>query len=428
MRRLTFLAALAALLAVVGVVGAIAGRNEDVAPPRSALSTIAFVTQDGEIWTTSLDGVARTRLSPGGDGYYTWPTWSPDGRALVFSGATGAGPGDVRVALYESRPVGERPKEVFATPPGFFVMLADGVLHYPLWSPDSKRLAFIAATEKGLTLYLGGPAEPGKPVAVLDQGPLWLAWSPDSRFLMAHRGSDQLLVDIESGYTVRDLDFAADGYRVPAWQPGADRVAFVAQDGPLGLTMFLSDPNGLARRRIRSEAGQASMLWSPSGDRLAVHSADTTLDYYGQPLLVGRGLTFYSPIGEPLQPQVPEPMVALFWSPDGSRIAYVSLPDQNGVLRWVVLDIATGQRRIVAEFQPSPSQIAIFQFFDQYAYSHSPWSPDGKHLLFAGRLWRDVATASASQPLVSQIIVVPVDSPGQPKAIAQGILAFWAPR
>ena len=428
MRRLAFFSALVTLLAVVGVIGAIGGGNEDVAPPRSALNTIAYVTQDGEIWTTSLDGVARTRLSPDGGGYYTWPTWSPDGRALVFSGATGAGPDDVRVALYESRPVGERPKEVFATPSGFFAMLADGVLHYPLWSPDANHLAFIAATENGLTLYLSGPAEPGKPVAVLDQGPLWLAWSPDSRFLMAHRGSDQLLVDIESGYTVRDLDFAADGYRVPAWQPGADRVAFVALDGPLGLTLFLSDPDGLIRTRIRSETGQAAMLWSPSGDRLAVHSADSALDYFGQTLLVGRGLAFYSPAGEPLQPQVPEPMIAFFWSPDGSRLAYVSLPDQDGVLRWVVLNVATGQRRIVAEFHPSPSQIAVFQFFDQYAYSHSPWSPDGKHLLFAGRLWRDVATASASQPLVSQVILVPVDGPGQPKAIAQGILAFWAPR
>jgi len=217
---------------VVSVVGAIAGRNEDVAPPRSTLSPIPFVTQDGEIRTNSLDGVAKTRLSPGGDCYYTWPTWSP--HSLCF---------------------------------------------------------------------------------------------------MTHRGSDQLLVDIESGYTVSNLDFAADAYRVPAWQPGADSVTFVAQDGPLGLTMFLSDPDGLARRRIRSEAVQASMLWSPSADRLAVHSADTALDYFGQPLLLGRGLTFYSPIGEPLQPQVPEPMVAFFWSPDGSRIAYVSLPDQNGVLR-----------------------------------------------------------------------------------------------
>ena len=33
---------------------------------------------------------------------------------------------------------------------------------------------------------------------------------------------------------------------------------------------------------------------------------------------------------------------------------------------------------------PAERVFTMFSFFDQYAYSHSPWSPDGARLVVAG--------------------------------------------
>jgi TolB protein len=119
-------------------------------------------------------------------------------------------------------------------------------------------------------------------------------------------------------------------------------------------------------------------------------------------------------------------MMAMFWSPDGSRIAYVTAPDARGVLSWRLYDIQTSESSLLTTWIPSPQQLVLLSFFDQYALSHSPWSPDGLNLVFAGQLWRGVVTVS--QAASSQVIVLPVDDPGLAKSIADGILGFWSPR
>ena len=76
-------------------------------------------------------------------------------------------------------------------------------------------------------------------------------------------------------------------------------------------------------------------------------------------------------------------------SPDGSRLAYITLSDAQGALRCVVVDMKSRRSRIALDFIPSSEQRTLFQFFDQYAYSHSPWSPDSANLVFAGHTrWR----------------------------------------
>ncbi|RBB93438.1 Tol-Pal system protein TolB, partial [Pseudomonas sp. MWU12-2115] len=59
-----------------------------------------------------------------------------------------------------------------------------------------------------------------------------------------------------------------------------------------------------------------------------------------------------------------EPIISPSWSPDGRYIAYVSFASQKPVV-WVQ-DLATGQRRAVANFKGSNSAPA--------------WSPDGSKL------------------------------------------------
>ena len=63
----------------------------------------------------------------------------------------------------------------------------------------------------------------------------------------------------------------------------------------------------------------------------------------------------------------PEPIISPSWSPDGRELAYVSFETQKAVV-WVQ-DVASGQRRRVADFRGSNSAPA--------------WSPDGRELAVA---------------------------------------------
>ena len=47
----------------------------------------------------------------------------------------------------------------------------------------------------GLSLFVDDVRDSAEPAFVLDQGPLWMSWSPDSQYLLVHRGADHLLVN-----------------------------------------------------------------------------------------------------------------------------------------------------------------------------------------------------------------------------------------
>ncbi len=75
-----------------------------------------------------------------------------------------------------------------------------------------------------------------------------------------------------------------------------------------------------------------------------------------------------------------EPLRSPKWSPDGSKLAYVSFESRKSTV--IVQDLATGQRRTVANFRG-----------DNYAPN---WSPDGSKLVVA-----------LSKDAVSQVYVIP---------------------
>ena len=118
------------------------------------VNLIAFVNVDGEVMTMQPDGLGVRQISPDIEGFFTWPTWSPDANSLVYSGVVDD-EGELQINLYASDNAGGGKRVVYASEPGQVGLLAQGVVHYPLWSPDSERLAFIATTSAGLSLFSG---------------------------------------------------------------------------------------------------------------------------------------------------------------------------------------------------------------------------------------------------------------------------------
>ena len=115
--------------------------------------------------------------------------------------------------------------------------------------------------------------------------------------------------------------------------------------------------------------------------------------------------------------------MAFSWSPDGRKLVFASVDRQAQALAWFVTDSAGKNPKQVGTFIPSQEQIRYFAFFDQYAQSHSLWSPDSRYLAYAG-----LPPASRGNPTAarrSQVFIVPADGSAEPKAVVDGNLAIW---
>ena len=421
-------------LVVVAIVGGRGGGEPPAERAGSAsVDRIVYVGLDGLIRTVNPDGSDERAVSPL-EGFFTWPTWSPDSKRLVFSGLASDGSGGARISLFLFETRNGLSHEIFVGEPGTAGVLAEGVLHYPLWSPDGTQVAFIAITSRGLTLFVDDLDDGDEPRYVLDQGPLWISWSPDSQHLIVHRADRHFVVDTVGGIVVNPLDVRSVGYRVPAWSPRDATVALVSQTGPEDLTLLtarVSDGSLQTPKPVLEDPTDPAFLWSPGGKFLAVAQSAGVINYLGLTLLVYDDLTLLPQNGSADPVKVEDNILAYFWSPDGSRLAYVTLSGTRGALRWNVLDLADQSPMPLADFVPSRDQLTMFQFFDQYAYSHSLWSPDSASLVFAGRLANDVVTASYSAHPGHEgthIYVLGVDESRSVEAIAQGILGFWSTR
>ncbi|MCI0440592.1 MAG: hypothetical protein L0177_15875 [Chloroflexi bacterium] len=400
------------------------------APP--AVNRIAYVTPDGQIHTINPDG-SDARLISDGEGFFTWPTWSPDAKSLIFSGVVERSSQTPRISLFAaSVPEGEW-HEIFAGEPGVVGLLAEGVVHYPLWSPDSQRVAFIAVTSRGLTLLLDDLADDSAAQFVLDNGPMWISWSPDSLRLLAHRGNEHFIVDTAEGVNVTSLELLTGNYRVPAWNPSRGGATLASGNQFVGYTVFDADVSGgglVARQTFAEFSRTPVFLWSPDGRYLAAADYGPLLTYQGFTFPVYQDLRIIPQDGQSQPIVIRDNVLAYFWSPDSAKLAYVSFsPDARNVVTWRVLDTRSGAVRVLADFIPSLDQLIPYQFFDQYAYSHSPWSPDSESLVFSGRLGTEAVPASlGNQAATPNIIIADTGPSPRVRLLAEGVMGFWSPR
>ena len=137
-------------------------------------------------------------------------------------------------------------------------------------------------------------------------------------------------------------------------------------------SLYVARADGSRRRELSSTLGNAAFLWSPLGDQLALGHSSTPDD----PFL--EELRLIDAVSEEETVLVQRPIVAFFWSPDATKIAYVSLNDSEDNLQWRVIDVASGADRELVDFIPSSDQLTWYAFFDQYAQSHRVWSPDSR--------------------------------------------------
>ena len=256
---------------------------------------IAYSGDDGLIYTADTEGAARDAVTSPGVVCY-WPTWSPDGSHIAFSrfrsGSNGGGRLEACVRNLEEA----RDRTVY-TNDGGTDAIARGTPHYFLWSPDSRKLSFIAqARETGLVLFAHDVSGSNDPVRLVEGGPLFISWSPDSRYLLSHSGQDHRLANlVEGGTDAGQVLGAASLYMAPSWSPTANHVAVFRDSGGDGQTLFIADFDGGGARALTDVVGRGAFGWSPrrKEDRSVTRLGPTDRVLFGAlaagPHRVGRG-------------------------------------------------------------------------------------------------------------------------------------------
>ena len=221
-RFYTGIAVLAVLLAAISVLGSME-KPSAALPPKLNVDLIAIVDEARRILTIEPDGSEARLLTPASGAepqLYTWPTWSPDARSLIITKVVGSS-GPPLVSLER---VDLDTGDTTTIHSGLVRPMAVGVFYYPLWSPDGSRLAFIASEGESLRLFVDVEGDAFAPNPVLDNGPLWMSWAPDSRRLFVHRADSHFVVDVlDDRVDVLQLGIPSGPYRVPAWQPGSGK-------------------------------------------------------------------------------------------------------------------------------------------------------------------------------------------------------------
>ena len=218
--------------------------------------------------------------------------------------------------------------------------------HYPVWSPDGSRIAFIA--------------NPSNPAALSRRG----YWKSIVLNTMSVDGSDvrQAVVSVAS----------ALAYAPPVWSPNGQHMAFVSHYGS-GDILFTVRADGSELMKIGTvenmtnlRRGDLSMVvlptWSPDGERLAFALADVEGEL--------GGIYTARPDGTDLL-QVAEPLgnvSQVLWSPDGSEILVVAdqelfliQPDGSGLNAMELAIPATAWR--IAAWSPDSTRIAFHDPF-----------------------------------------------------------------
>ena len=397
-----------------------------------SVDRIAYVGSDFQIYTVNPDGTDRQVVSatvhfpgrntsdPGPDVIYGWPSWSPDGARLMFSGFI-PDPAQPAAALFTTDARGRGVTELFASPVGALNMVADDSPHYALWSPDGRHVAFLAGDQGDLSLYVAPGSGATEAQLIAAGAPLYMAWSHDSQSLLVHRRGDLLRVDPTVPSESIGIGSPSPVYRAPAGSPTEDMMAYLVGDEAGMGTLYTGRLNGSQPKPMAPTSGFASFLWAPQGDRIAIGQFFDPTDPYLRDIRVvdvatNATLTLV---------EREELVLAFFWSPDGSRIALVTATPSGDALQWQIVDSRTGASLRAVPFVPSSYLLTLLTYFDQYSYSQQVWSPDSRFLVFAGGLPDSGGGPRAGQR-TSQVFIVDVEANTPPVPIAEGHLASWS--
>jgi Tol biopolymer transport system component len=244
------------------------------APPATGLTgRIAYNGQDGDIWVMDADGSHRRQVTHSGAGDDFDPSWSPDGKRIVFRTSRGH----------------HLPDPASLGLDGIFVVNADGSgerpIHpptgglFPDWSPDGSKIAFSGVLHPGDGddyVFVMRPDGTHPTALHVDHTGECEEWSPDGSKLMfcSHwAGPFDVGVMHADGSHLRRLTDAPGNDYPGAWSPDGARIAFSSlRDGNGEVYVMNADGSKQTRLTHSPATYDAPDAWLPDG-RIVVASS-----------------------------------------------------------------------------------------------------------------------------------------------------------
>jgi TolB protein len=262
---------------------------------------------------------ALVRLTHDGREKYR-PSWSPDGRRILFARRESDGTHIWQYVLDVAKPDSAPRRLTDRTAPEY-----NGT-----FSPDGVRVLFTAITLSGtqgnLDIALVNADGTGLRTVSKDDDKLvhqdWPSWSPDGRrfaFSSTHEGNQEIYTAAGDGTNLVRLTQNPGLDAHPSWSPDGRQIVF-ATDRWGGLELAVVRPDGTGLKRLSTSPGLDDYpVYSPDGKRLAfVSNRDGQFEVYcarsdgSDPFNVSR---------HPLRDTYPT------WTRDGRRLTFVSNRD-----------------------------------------------------------------------------------------------------
>jgi Tol biopolymer transport system component len=281
--------------------------GEKWSPQWLAADRIAYVSGGPE------GGIEFIRGSVGARGEFGSPSWSPDGRRMVFH----------REVDHNWPPVSER----HSRDPQFR-LIRTGV--FPSYSPSGVRLICMDGTAAILSHAILAMNADGSQRSVLfqdaEKSPLCPVWSPQGdriafglgRFFQTVQGrapADIALMK-NDGTGFRILTHGTGNHGFPSWSPDGQRLVYRSSGGDNDGLFIIDIASGEVNSLITGATHDNFPAWSPTGDRIAFTSyRDGDYEIYT-----------IKPDGTDLTRLTHSPGndAHCAWSPDGKWIAFAS--------------------------------------------------------------------------------------------------------
>ena len=237
-----------------------------------------------EIYVMDIEGKNLRRITNNRD-QDRHPSWSPDGKRIVFttySGGQDFVPANANADIYVIDADGKNQQRLTNNPRSEWE---------PSWSPDGK-IAFTYSDEQNFAfnpgrIYVMDTDGKNQRRLTNDDLPEWdPSWSPDGkRIAFTSSGGGRFrriyVMDADGGNEQRLASNPFSEDWDPAWSPDGKRIAFVSwRDGNTDIYVMGTDGEN-PRRLTKNAAPDWGPSWSPDGKRIAfVSGRDGNWDIY----------------------------------------------------------------------------------------------------------------------------------------------------